>query len=209
MARKNKFLEANTDFLAIMNEESSEDNLTKSIVRELNEKEEMENKVLIAPPDKFIPYEDENLRLDLHVGADRERLKESIQANGIFTPVICVEKNDKFMILSGHNRVHVAQELNMEVPYILKSNLTKEEMNLICIDDNLIHRQRADYKPMQLAYLIKVKMDAQKHQGKALGNGYSKYSGDKIREGLGLTRKMINIYLKLNELTDNAKRLVD
>ena len=62
---------------------------------------------------------------------------------------------------------------------------------------------------MQLAYSIKVKMDAERHQGVALSNGYSKLTGDKIGEEHGLTRKMINIYLKLNELIDEAKDLVD
>ena len=33
MARKNKFMEQETDFVGMLNEESSEDNLTKSMVR--------------------------------------------------------------------------------------------------------------------------------------------------------------------------------
>ena len=79
MARKNKFMEQETDFVGMLNEESSEDNLTKSIVRELNEHFESENEILTAPANMFIPYEDEKLRLDLHHGEDRERLKESIK----------------------------------------------------------------------------------------------------------------------------------
>lgn len=209
MARKNKFLEQNTDFVAMMNEESAEDNLTKTIARELDEKTITDHDILTAPADCFIPYQDEKLRLDLHHGEDRERLKESIQLNGIFTPVICVKKDDKFMILSGHNRVDIAKELNIEVPYILKKDLSAEEMNLICVDDNLVHRQRNDYRPMQLAYSIKVKMDAEKHQGRTLSTGYSKFTGDKIGDEHGLSRKMINIYLKLNDLSDGVKKLVD
>lgn len=209
MARKNKFLEQNTDFVAMMNEETAEDNLTKTIVRELDEQSDLDQNILTAPADRFIPYKDKKLRLDLYHGEDRERLKESIQLNGIFTPVICVKKDDKFMILSGHNRVDIAKELNIEVPYILKKDLSDEEMNLICVDDNLVHRQRNDYKPMQLAYSIKVKMDAEKHQGRTLSTGYSKYTGDKIGDEHGLSRKMINIYLKLNDLSDEVKKRVD
>ena len=209
MARKNKFMEQETDFVGMLNEESSEDNLTKSIVRELNEHFESENEILTAPANMFIPYEDEKLRLDLHHGEVRERLKESIKLNGIFTPVICTKKDDKLMILSGHNRVDIAKEINVKVPYILKNNITQEEMELICIDDNLIHRQRTDYKPMQLAYLIKVKMDAEKHQGRTLGTEFPKYTGDKIGEEHALTRRMIGKYLKLNNLIDLAKNMVD
>lgn len=209
MARKNKFMDQETDFLGMLDEDSTEDNLTKTIVRELDQKQETTNEILCAPVDSFIPYNDEKLRLDLHQGEDRERLKESIKLNGIFTPIICVKKDDKLMVLSGHNRLDIAKELGIEVPYILKKDLSQEEMELICIDDNLIHRQRTDYKPMQLAYSIKVKMDAERHQGVALSNGYSKLTGDKIGEEHGLTRKMINIYLKLNELIDEAKDLVD
>lgn len=209
MSRRNQFRETNLNFAAMINTETPEDNLTKSIVKELENQAETVNEIPTASADMFIPYNDEKLRLDLHYGEDRERLKESIQLNGIFTPVICVKNNDKFMILSGHNRVDIAKELNINVPYILKNDLSHEEMELICIDDNLIHRQRNDYKPMQLAYSIKVKMDAEKHQGVALSNGYSKLTGDKIGEEHGLTRKMINIYLKLNELVDEAKQLVN
>ena len=209
MARKNKFMDQETDFLGMLDEDSTEDNLTKTIVRELDQKQETTNEIICAPVDSFIPYNDEKLRLDLHQGEDRERLKESIKLNGIFTPIICVKKDDKLMVLSGHNRLDIAKELGIEVPYILKKDLSQEEMELICIDDNLIHRQRTDYKPMQLAYSIKVKMDAERHQGVALSNGYSKLTGDKIGEEHGLTRKMINIYLKLNELIDEAKDLVD
>lgn len=209
MARKNRFMDQEMDYVGMLNEESSDDNLTKTIARELEKEQNLENEILTAPANMFIPYEDEKLRLDLHHGEDRERLKESIQLNGIFTPVICVKKDDKFMILSGHNRVDIAKELNLEVPYILKKDLSNDQIELICIDDNLIHRQRNDYKPMQLAYSIKVKMDAERHQGIASSNGYSKLSGDKIGEEHGLTRKMINIYLKLNELIDDAKGLVD
>lgn len=209
MARKNRFMDQEMDYVGMLNEESSEDNLTKTIARELENEQNLENEILTAPANMFIPYEDEKLRLDLHHGEDRERLKESIQLNGIFTPVICVKKDDNLMILSGHNRVDIAKELNLEVPYILKSNLTKEELELICIDDNLIHRQRTDYKPMQLAYTIKVKMDAESHQGKSLGTGYSNFTGDKIGKEHGLSRKMINIYLKLNDLTDKIKKMLD
>ena len=152
MARKNKFMDQKTDFTGMLNEAQKEDNLTKSIVDKLNEVNEKSNEILTAPANEFISYEDEKLRLDLHHGEDRERLKESIKLNRIFTPVICVKKDDKLMILSGHNRVDIAKELKIEVPYILKTNISKEEMELICIDDNLIHRQRTDYKPMPVSY---------------------------------------------------------
>jgi len=209
MSRRNQFRETNLDFSSMIGKQTSEDNLTKTIVRELNEQTESSNEILTAPADLFIPYNDEKLRLDLHQGEERERLKESIQLNGIFTPVLCVKKDDKLMILSGHNRVDIAKELNIEVPYILKSNLSNEEMELICIDDNLIHRQRSDYKPMQLAYLIKVKMDAEKHQGVTYGNGFHKSTGEKVGENYGLTGRMIRTYQKLNDLIDDAKDLVD
>lgn len=209
MSKRDQFREANLDFGSMISKQMSEDNITKTLVRELEKQTESENEIFTAPADIFIPYEDEKLRLDLHHGEDRERLKESIKLNGIFTPVICVKKDDKLMILSGHNRVDIAKELNVKVPYILKNNISQEEMELICIDDNLIHRQRNDYKPMQLAYSIKVKMDAERHQGVTMSNGYSKLTGDKIGEEHGLTRKMINIYLKLNELIEEAKEMVN
>ena len=72
MARKNRFMDQEMDYVGMLNEESSDDNLTKTIARELEKEQNLENEILTAPANMFIPYEDENLRLELLHGEDRE-----------------------------------------------------------------------------------------------------------------------------------------
>ena len=188
-------------------EEKKEENKT-SYIDSIIENSTDTNQIQFGNADKFIPYDDEKLRLDIHSGDSLDRLRESIETNGIMQPIIVVPHNNKFMIISGHNRVYIAKQLGIKVPYILKDNLTKEEMDLICIDTNLLNRQITEFKASQLAYILKKKMDAEKHQGSSF-HGETKYTGDKIGEEYGLSRTMIFRYIKLNDLIDEALEMVD
>lgn len=171
-----------------------------------DENTDKHNKILYADAKEFVPYYDKKLRLDIHTGEEYERLKESIEKNGIMQPIICGMYNGEKMIISGHNRVAIAKELNIKVPYILHENLSKEDMDLICIDTNLLNRQLTEYKVSQLAYVLKVKMDSEKHQG--LSTGFTN-SGTKIGEEYGLSRQMIHRYIKMNDLVPDGLELVD
>ena len=178
---------------------------TNNINNVSDNEEVIADKINYANADEFIPYSDERLRLDLHTGEEREQLKESIQKTGIINPVICMQADNGLEIISGHNRVDICKELSIKVPYILKKNLSREEADLICIDTNLLNRQRADYKPSQFAYILKVKFDSEKYQR----NNSDKYTGDQIGEEYGLKRRQIHTYIKLNDLVDSAKKITD
>lgn len=214
MARKS-FMDQKIDFTKELINNTEDiiitENLTDEIVKEHKNKiEEIinnENEIKFCSPDKFIPYSNEKLRLELHYGEKREQLKESISRNGIINPIICIPNGDKFEIVSGHNRVDICKELGIEVPYILKPNLSREESDLICIDTNILNRQHNEYKPSQFAYILKVKFDAEKHQGTLLPGVTN--TGTKIGEEYGLSRKTIHMYIKLNDLIDTGKLLVD
>lgn len=159
-------------------------------------------------PDKLIPFRDEKLRLDLHTGDSYERLKESISQNGVVNPAIVMQtdKEGVYEIIAGHNRVQICKELNIDVPCIVKKDLTIEEANKICIDTNLLNRQRSEFKPTQFAYMLMVRFEKEKHAGVSMDG---ELSGDKIGAQFSLDRRTIHRYIKLNQLTEKAKVSLD
>lgn len=212
MARKS-FSSQKQDLAKKLMQESGveHNNLTSSIAEEFNQKTESENinqnGLLLGNPDEFIPYYDEKLRLDIHTGEEYERLKESIKQNGILQPIICTMYEGSKMIIAGHNRVQVAKELEIQVPYILKENIDKDTMDLICIDTNLLNRQISDFAPSQLAYILKTKVEAEKHTGIRYKDGELTYM--KIGKEYELSKTNMYRYIKLNELIPEALKMVD
>lgn len=159
---------------------------------------------------KFYPYPDKKLRLPLLTGIEREKLYKSISTNGIMSPIICKpnpEIPNTFIILSGHNRADIAKELNYEIPYIVKENLSVYTEQLIVIDENFIGRQIGDILPSHTAYALKIKREAESHQG-VYDNGKS-WCDNGTSEQYKIKKTMINIYIKLNELIQEFLNMVD
>lgn len=171
----------------------------------LNENEE----IMYEDADVFEPYPNEKIRLKLHTGAKREQLKQSIERSGILTPVIAMPSphRGKLTIISGGNRVDIANEIGIKVPYQLKLDLTKEQTDLICIDTNLLNRQHDEFLTSELSWLLKTKFDILKHQGRrddTLRNDCAKLADD-----YKLKRRSIQYYIRLTNLPEDIMRLVD
>jgi ParB family chromosome partitioning protein len=100
----------------------------------------------------------------------------SIKEMGILLPIIVRQlssdneksgKNEKYEILSGHNRVNAAKEAGLsEVPAIIKRDLSDDEAKLIVTETNLIQRSFADLTHSERAIALKHHIDAIKEQGK-------------------------------------------
>ena len=70
-----------------------------------------------------------------------EELKESVSRSGVLSPIIVRKKQDKYEIISGHNRVRCCKELNItEVPAIIK-DYDDDMAELIMIETNLAQRE--------------------------------------------------------------------
>lgn len=222
MARKNFLFDAAEDIGSSIANEEPECKYATAVIQAFDDKDDF--KIYYGKPEEFVPYENEKLRLEIHSGEEYDRLKESIEQNGIMQPVICTEIDGKKMIISGHNRVHIAEELGIEVPYIIKKDLKKEQMDLICIDTNLLNRQLQDFKPSQLAYLLKNKLEAEKENIKSNGwtNEKKKDAADNesnrwtqnrtanlVKKEYGLSKSQIYNYISLNKLAENVLQMVD
>ena len=93
-----------------------------------------------------------------------QELKQSINNNGLLTPIILRKKeDDRYEIISGHRRVKAMKELGLKtVPSFVKE-LDDDQAVIEMVDSNM-HREKI--LPSEKAYAYKMKLDAIKHQGK-------------------------------------------
>ena len=165
----------------------------------------------------------------LYTGKRLDDMVESVRENGILSPIIVLKKDDnKYEILSGHNRVNAARLVNLKtVPCIVKENLSEEQAYTYVIETNLMQRSFSDLLPTEKALVLKIRYEKIASQGKR--NDLQKEinnleqeiiekeskAEDKTdsRKALGkeynLSGASIARYLRLNELSDSWKKEID
>ena len=112
---------------------------------------------------KLHPFE--NNPYQVRDDAEMAALLESIQKNGILTPLIVrsIEDTDEYEVISGHRRLHAAQKAGItEVPALIYA-LDRDAAAIAVVDSNL-HREHI--LPSEKAFAYKLKMEALSHQGK-------------------------------------------
>ncbi|GHU89405.1 hypothetical protein FACS1894202_07520 [Clostridia bacterium] len=159
----------------------------------------------------------------LYEGKRFDDMVESVKATGIISPIIVRPLNDKFEILSGHNRVEAAKAAGLDVvPAVVRENLSDDEALLIVTETNLIQRSFADMKHSERAVVIATHYNAMK-----LKSGYRSdlleeiealtcapvahrsRTRDKLGAQYGLSKDTISRYLRVNELIDEFKTMLD
>ena len=162
----------------------------------------------------FKPYEGKRL----------SDMVESIKANGVMTPIIVrAVANDKYEILSGHNRVKAAGLVGLEaVPAIVYDSLTDEEALFIVTETNLLQRSFADMLHSERAVAIAAHYEAIKKK-----SGYRSdltenlidqtlapveprlSSKERLGNKHGLSASTIARYLRINKLVSELKERLD
>jgi ParB family chromosome partitioning protein len=147
-----------------------------------------EHKTDILPINELVAFKNHPFKL---YEDDRfSDMVRSIKEMGVLLPIIVRPISDDtslYEILSGHNRVKAAKEAGLlDIPAIIKRNLTDDEAKLIVTETNLVQRSFADLAHSERAVALKTHMDAIKSQGKR---------NDLINE--------INMLLNAGETTDN------
>ncbi len=114
--------------------------------------------------DKLYPYEKHEFKL--YEGKQKEDLMKSIKRSGLLQPLIVYDngeqgENKKYMILAGHNRAEACKAIKMEkVPCLIKKNLTKDEIELIVNETNLLQRSFATMSCTEKIKAIHNRMEA-------------------------------------------------
>ena len=164
----------------------------------------------------FKPYDE--LRL-----AD---MAASIKENGVITPIIvCSHSADdnKYEILSGHNRVTAARMVGLtEVHAVVHNDLSDDAAMFIVTETNLIQRSFADMKHSERAIVITIHYEAMKKKSgyrsdllDEINNLTLSHSGtrsatkDKIAEQYGLSKNTVMRYLHVNKLIQVLKEKLD
>lgn len=152
---------------------------------------------------ELLPYPDEEIRLDLHTADKRASMLDSIKTDGILEPILVWKKDTKKYILAGHNRYDIGKELQIRIPYIEFSNLSKKQADRIVIITNLQNRQYSEMKPSQLAVMLK----------RLINETYNEMDKKdivaQINEQFNLGTKKIYQYLRYNQLIKSFMDMLD
>lgn len=92
----------------------------------------------------------------------KQEVLESIKENGVLVPII-VRKiaNDKYEIISGHNRVECSKELHLSTIPAQIVECDDNKATLIMLDTNLCNRDKIP--PVEKGYAYKMKMEILKN----------------------------------------------
>jgi ParB family chromosome partitioning protein len=178
----------------------------------------------------LIPFR--NHPFKLYEGDRFKDMVDSIKNYGVIVPIVVRKIDDKYEILSGHNRVNAAKEAGLtEIPTVIKEGLTEEEATLIVTETNLMQRSFSELAHSERATVIATRHHAMKSQGvrndlldeieilsKAPDLAQDETCGpldhklktrDKLGEEYGLSPRSITRYIRLNYLNNTLKDLVD
>lgn len=147
---------------------------------------------------------------------DMIKLSESVNENGVLMPALVRPSpyEDGYEMVSGHRRMKAAELNHMDtIPAIIR-DLTDDQATIIMVDSNI---QRENILPSERGMAYKMKLEAMKHQGRRtdLTSGQvgqklkSKYSIEILAEEVGESYKQIQRYIRLTELIEPLKELVD
>lgn len=130
--------------------------------------------------------------------AEMTRLIESIQTQGILTPLNVRPLDDgHYEVISGHRRLYACQRAGIETVPAFAVPMSREEAAIALVDSNL-HREHI--LPSEKAFAYKLKMDALRHQGTSRRPG-EKLSVAQISEAGTDSERQIHRYIRLTELT--------
>ena len=146
---------------------------------------------------KLRPFE--NNPYQVRDDAEMNTLIESIQAQGILSPLIVrpVENTDEYEVISGHRRLHAAQKAGItEVPALIYA-LDRDAAAIAMVDSNL-HREHI--LPSEKAFAYKLKYEALKHQGTSCQVGTKSRTDEQIAENANESARQIQRYIRLTYL---------
>ena len=136
---------------------------------------------------------------------EMEVLAESIHAEGILSPLIVrpLEGTDGYEVISGHRRLHAAQQAGLSEVPALVYKISREEAAIMLVDSNL-HREHI--LPSEKAFSYKLKMEALKHRGITCGQ-----VGHKSRDTLSDddSGRQVQRYIRLTKLIPGILQMVD
>ncbi|MCR5165968.1 MAG: ParB N-terminal domain-containing protein [Oscillospiraceae bacterium] len=186
-----------------------------------------DNAVKLVALDMLVPFSKH--RFTLYQGERLDDMVESIKKSGVMVPIIVrtIPDSNKFEILSGHNRVYASGMAGLDrIPAVIKTNISDEMAMIYAVETNLIQRGFRDLKISEQAFAVAMRyrklFDEKKFydiEEELLALEKSQYPvgtennpKDKLSltaEEYGLGRTSIVRLVRINELSNDFKKLVD
>lgn len=149
-------------------------------------------------------------------------LKDSISRYGVLSPIIIRKKeNNRYEIISGHNRCECCKELNVEkIPAIIK-DYDDDTAELVMIESNLTQREKILPCEKGLAYKIRgellKKLNIKNPYEDTDTNDLEKstpmeYKGrivEQLAEEFGDSKSTVQRYIHLTRLNEDLKQKVN
>lgn len=159
------------------------------------------------PNQPFNPYKEDEMA----------KMVESIQENGVISPIIVRPKADgeTYEIISGHNRVEACRRAGIcQIPSFIR-DVDDDTAVILMVDSNL--RQREKLLPSEKAKAFKMKVEAIKRQGERTDltsvqveqKFAGKTSRDIVAEEVGESNAQVQRYIRLNSLSPSLLQMVD
>ena len=179
-------------------------------------KENSAEKVVIIPIDQIRDFEGH----PFHVSLDQDMLKliDSIQENGQMVPVFVRPAKDGngYEMIAGHRRKFALEKLGLKDIQAIVRDLDDDQATILMVDSNV---QRENVLPTERGYAYKMRLEAMKHQGKALmvdetscqlGTKYNKDRSDlQLAEQIGESARSLQRYIRLTYLIEPIQQMVD
>ena len=150
-----------------------------------------------------------------------EELKESVARSGVLSPIIVRKKQDRFEIISGHNRTRCCKVLgSKEIPAIIK-DYDDDMAELIMIETNLAQRENILPCEKGLAYKKRLEILKKIRKGKGVKASndndllettpmeQEEYSVEKLANESEDSRATIQRLIRLTELNNDLKNKVN
>ena len=153
-----------------------------------------------------------------HINMDEDMIKliESIEVNGQLMPVLVRQSKNGYEMISGHRRKYAMQKLGYQKVKAIVKNLNDDEATILMVDSNI---QREHISMMEKAFAYKMRLEAMKHQGKAMMidetcaqveyKSKSKKSIEILADMVGVNRNQIQRYIRLTHLIEPLQQMVD
>lgn len=156
-----------------------------------DEDKSTENTATEIPLDKIDRNEEQPRKIFDEVAMNE--LVNSIRIHGIITPIILVEKGDRYMIIAGERRWRAAKRAGLKTIPAIVRKYTKEQIREISLIENI---QREDLNPIETANAIKQLMDE------------CDYTQEQVAERIGKSRTVVTNTIGLLTLPQQVIDLI-
>ena len=143
---------------------------------------------------------------------EMDQLVESIQAQGVLTPLVVRPLNNgEYEVISGHRRLHACKRAGIETVPAMITEMDRDAAAIALVDSNL-HREHI--LPSEKAFAYKLKLEALKQQGQRTDLTSSQVatkldSATEIGKQQGESRDTVFRYIRLTHLIPEILQMVD